>query len=244
MPLEVISGVTDFLHTFLQLQISKWSTPLCNKVPWRSYQWSHWASNHFQISTVFFFWTALQDFLSNRHLDESKACHCLVSVKVSCLTCLFHLSSQQSFWEQDSLFNAFRDSRNCLEGSDFNGLQWTSNPMLIAPKVRQIAADHTLFQSFSPHLNEATLPRQLLDSEKSDERTTRLYLLANQLNSWNFYDWLMPVQEELFNFRTGITQICGFATQSFHSGEVRSGQQKDATTFRFNFLDVCFSHAT
>jgi len=63
---------------------------------------------------------------------------------------------------------------------------WTSNPMLMAPKVQKIGADHPLFQSFSPQLNEATLPRQLLDSEKSDERTTGLFLLANQLNSWNF----------------------------------------------------------
>lgn len=39
-----------------------------------------------------------------------------------------------------------------------------------------------------------------------------------------------------------ITQICGFATQSHRSGEVWSGlhKQKDAPTFRFNFLDVCF----
>ena len=55
MPLEVIGGVMGFLHTFLQLQSSKWSTPLCNKVPCRSYRWSQRASNHFQISTVFFF---------------------------------------------------------------------------------------------------------------------------------------------------------------------------------------------
>ena len=85
----------------------------------------------------------------------------------------------------------FRDSRNCLEGSDKQWTrQWTSNPMLMAPKVRKIAADHPPFQSFSPQLNEATLPWQLLDSEKSDERTTGLFLLANQLNSWKFItDW-------------------------------------------------------
>lgn len=57
MPLEVIGGVMGFLHTFLQLQISKWSTPLCKKVPCRSDRWSQRASNHFQISTVFFLWT-------------------------------------------------------------------------------------------------------------------------------------------------------------------------------------------
>ena len=34
------------------------------------------------------------------------------------------------------------------------------------------------------------------------------------------------MQEELFNFRMRITQICGFATQSHGSGEVGSGQQK------------------
>lgn len=64
---------------------------------------------------------------------ESKACHCPVSVKVSGFTRFFR------HWEQDSLFNAFRDSRNCLEGSDFNGQamdkQWHQKCGKLVPTI-------------------------------------------------------------------------------------------------------------
>lgn len=185
MPLEVIGGVMGFLHTFLQLQISKWSTPLCNKVPCRSNRWSQRASNHFQISTVFFSERLYYDSLSNRHLHS--VC-CFVEQGLG-----LHFSLYALFFSKASENRTLCSTRFVIpeiawkDRTSMDFKQWTGNPMLMAPKVWKIGADHPLFQSFSPHLNEATLPRH---SEKSDEKTTGLFLLANQLNFWkSITDW-------------------------------------------------------
>ena len=51
----------------------------------------------------------------------------------------------------------------------------------------------------------------------------RTFPVGKSTEFLKIYHWLMPMQEELFNFRMRTTQICGFATQSHQSGQVRSG---------------------
>lgn len=120
---------------------------------------------------------------------ESKACHCPVSVKVSGFTRFFR------HWEQDSLFNAFRDSRNCLEGSDFNGQAMDKQSDAHGTKSVENWCRPSSFSivfATTQRGNVATATAWLWKVRWKNHRTLPV---GKSTEFLEIYHWLMPLQE-------------------------------------------------